>query len=148
MMITWQYINENVQNQKVWNISDWLLKICCFANWLFASSVKPFTAVRKLEIAGAGGHFKNTHELLNLRVPKILSLYRIVSFNVWARYYAWNFKGTLWNSTHSILPIHWMISKVKFVELLNLWAHGCFRNGPQMPLSDLCEANDWAGHMN
>ena len=29
------------------------------------------------------------------------------SFNVWVRYVMWNFKGTLWNSTQNILPIHW-----------------------------------------
>ena len=31
------------------------------------------------------------------------------SFNVWVRYFVWNFKGTLWNSTQNILPIHWTI---------------------------------------
>ena len=30
-----------------------------------------------------------------------------ISFNVWARYFVWNFKGYLWNSTQNILPIHW-----------------------------------------
>ena len=32
---------------------------------------------------------------------------KIISFNVWVRYFVWNFKGTLWNSTQNILPIHW-----------------------------------------
>ena len=118
MMMTWQYMNENVQNWKVWDISAWLLKICYFANWLFTSSVKPFTAVRKLEIARPGGRFKNTHELLNLGVPKMLCLYRILSFNVWARYHVWNFKGTLWNSTHNIFPIHWKICILYSDEIL------------------------------
>ena len=31
------------------------------------------------------------------------------SFNVWVRYFVWNFKGTLWNSTQNIIPIHWKI---------------------------------------
>ena len=31
------------------------------------------------------------------------------SFNVWVTYFVWNFKGTLWNSTQNILPIHWTI---------------------------------------
>ena len=31
------------------------------------------------------------------------------SFNVWVRYFVWDFKGTLWNSTQNILPIHWKI---------------------------------------
>ena len=34
---------------------------------------------------------------------------KIVCFNVWVRYFEWNFKGTLWNSTQNILPIHWKI---------------------------------------
>ena len=32
------------------------------------------------------------------------------SFNVWVRYFVWNLKGTLWNSTQNILPIHWNTS--------------------------------------
>ena len=36
-----------------------------------------------------------------------LYIKKIVSFNVWVRYFVWNFKGTLWNSTQNILPIHW-----------------------------------------
>ena len=31
------------------------------------------------------------------------------SFSEWARYFVWNFKGYLWNSTQNILPIHWKI---------------------------------------
>ena len=31
------------------------------------------------------------------------------SFNVWVRYFVWNFKGYLWNSTQHIFPIHWKI---------------------------------------
>ena len=34
---------------------------------------------------------------------------KIISINVWARYFVWSFKGTLWNSTQNILPIHWKI---------------------------------------
>ena len=36
-------------------------------------------------------------------------LYKIASFNVWVRYFVWNFKGYLWNSTLNILPIHWQM---------------------------------------
>ena len=32
---------------------------------------------------------------------------KIAPFNVWVRYFEWNFKGTLWNSAQNILPIHW-----------------------------------------
>ena len=48
------------------------------------------------------GRFKNIDDLLNLRALKIST-----SFNVWMRYFVWNFKGTLWNSTQNILSIHW-----------------------------------------
>ena len=30
----------------------------------------------------------------------------------------WNFKGTLWNSTHNILPMHWKIWFLYYVEIL------------------------------
>ena len=43
------------------------------------------------QLQRAGGCFKNTHELLNLRAFKISML----------------FKNHFWNSTQNILPIHW-----------------------------------------
>ena len=43
----------------------------------------------------SGRHFKNAYELLNLRVLKISLLYKNRVFNVWVRYFVWNFKGTL-----------------------------------------------------
>ena len=51
-----------------------------------------------------------------------------VSFNVWVRYFVWNFKGTLWNSTQNILPIHWKMYILYANE--NLRAHACFWNAP------------------
>ena len=44
----------------------------------------------------------------------------------------WNFKGSLWNSTQNILPIHWQISYTKATDkkLLNWRAHGHFCNVP------------------
>ena len=41
-----------------------------------------------------------------------------LSFNVWVRYFVWNFKGTLWNSTQNILPIHWNIWLLYNIEML------------------------------
>ena len=32
---------------------------------------------------------------------------KFASFDVWVRYFAWNFKGILWNSTQNISPIYW-----------------------------------------
>ena len=52
------------------------------------------------------GALKNTYELLYPRALKMLWLYT-VSFNVWVRYFVWNFKGTLWSSTQNIFTIHW-----------------------------------------
>ena len=34
------------------------------------------------------------------------------------RYFVWNFKGTLWNSTQNILPIHWKIWFLYNIEIL------------------------------
>ena len=43
-----------------------------------------------------GGELVNFHLSINY-----------TSFNVWIRYFVWNFKGNLWNSTQNILPVHW-----------------------------------------
>ena len=48
---------------------------------------------------GPGGRFKNTYEHLNPRALKISMLYKIISFNVWVRYFVWNFKGYI---THTL----------------------------------------------
>ena len=32
---------------------------------------------------------------------------KMISFSVWMRYFVWNFKDSLWNSTQNILPIYW-----------------------------------------
>ena len=54
---------------------------------------------------GGGGGGQNVYELLNLRALKISI--KVISFNVWVRYFVWNFKGYLWNCTQNIIPIHW-----------------------------------------
>ena len=43
---------------------------------------------------------------------------RSTSFNVWVRYFVWNFKGTLWNSTQNIFPIHWKVWFLYNIEIL------------------------------
>ena len=65
-----------------------------------------------------GGRFKNTYELLNLRALKFSTVNKIKLFNVWVRYFVWNFKGTLWNSTQNILPIRWKIWFLCNIEIL------------------------------
>ena len=52
-------------------------------------------------------------ELLNLQFSTSYT-----SFNVWVRYFVWNFKGYLWNSTQNIIPIHWKIHLLFNVENL------------------------------
>ena len=52
-------------------------------------------------------------ELLNFQL-----WIKFTSFNVWVRYFVWNFKGNLWNSTHNILPIHWKIWFLYNIEIL------------------------------
>ena len=66
-----------------------------------------------------GGHFKNTYELFNLRALKNFPLWiKSTSFNAWVRYFLWNFKDTLWNSTQNIFPIHWKIWFLNNIEIL------------------------------
>ena len=58
-------------------------------------------------VGGGGWGVRNAYELLNLRALKISICIKVISFNVWVRYFVWNFKGYLWNSTQNIWPIHW-----------------------------------------
>ena len=84
---------------------------------------------------GPRGRFKNTYEWIKFK-----------SFNIWVRYFVWNFKGTLWNSTQNILLVHWyplkfhtkyLTRRLKFYTTLKLWklldlrAHTRFLKGPQ-----------------
>ena len=53
---------------------------------------------------------------------------KIISFNVRVRYFVWNFKGCLWNSTQNILPYIErcrVYTRVKIKEPLDLRAHKC-----------------------
>ena len=84
---------------------------------------------------GAQGAFKNTYKFVNLRALKFSTLNESVSFNVWVRYFGWNFKGTLWNSTQNTLPIYWkMCSLLRSEDLVTLaprFTSSCFRNVPR-----------------
>ena len=53
------------------------------------------------------GRFKNAYLLLNLRALKMSMLCKNHIFQCMVRYFVWNFKGYLWNSTRNVLPIHW-----------------------------------------
>ena len=70
----------------------------------------------------------------------------IIFFNVWVRYFVWNFKGILWDSTQTILGIHWecvVYWKVKIKEVLDLWAWWA-RKHFQMSLC--CHQCRWVKH--
>ena len=62
------------------------------------------------------GAFQKASRLLS-PAPRISAVHRILSFNVWVRYFVWNFKGYLWNSTQNILPIHWKM----YIHSINRW---------------------------
>ena len=59
------------------------------------------------------GRLRNIKELLDFHM-RIKS----TSLNVWVRYFVWNFKGYLWNSTQNISPIHSKMQFVYNVEIL------------------------------
>ena len=54
-------------------------------------------------------------DLLNVQFWK-----KIVSSNVWIRYFVWNSKGSLRNVTQNVLPMHWKMCGLLRNE--NLWA--------------------------
>ena len=53
---------------------------------------------------------------------------------VWVRYFVRNFKGTLWNSTQNILPIHWKIGFLFTGENLRALIFKCFQVFLNAPL--------------
>ena len=59
----------------------------------------------------SGGRFRNAlkWELLNFQHCMKWS-----SFNVWVRYFVWNFKGDLWNSTQIFYP---------YIEIVDFFKH-------------------------
>ena len=66
----------------------------------------------------ARGHFKKAYELLNLRALKFSPVHKCTFCNVWVRYFVWNFKGYLWNSTKNILPICWKMQFLYNADIL------------------------------
>ena len=64
------------------------------------------------------GRFKNTYELLNLRALNFSTANKIHMFQCMCKIFAWNFKGTLWNSTQNILPTHWQTWFLYIIEIL------------------------------
>ena len=59
--------------------------------------------------------------LMSSKILELLNFHlwiKSTSFNVWVKYFVWNFKGNLWNSTQNILPIHWKIWFLYNIEIL------------------------------
>ena len=79
--------------------------------------------------------FKNVYELVNLRAKFSILYEKIVSVNVWVRYFVWNFKGSLWNSTQNIWPIHWKMCSLLTTEDLRVprFTNSCFWNAARTP---------------
>ena len=69
--------------------------------------------------------------LMSSYIQELLKFQRcikITPFNVWLRYFVWNFKGPLWNSIQNILSMHWKMCILFTGE--NLRARKCFWNTP------------------
>ena len=84
-----------------------------------------------------GGLFKNAYGLVNSGALKFPFSLCYTSFNVWVRYFVWNFEANPWNptGTQNILPIH---SKIKILHNVeNLRPHMRFWNAP---LGCICNA--------
>ena len=71
-------------------------------------------------IPASRGHLKHVYKLEIWDRLNFKYLVKIASFNVLIRYFVWNFKGSLWNSTQNILPMHWkMCSLLKWKFTFN-----------------------------
>ena len=72
--------------------------------------------------------------LSTTRVSLKMSNVNIASFNVWARYFVWNFKGTF-EIPFKIFFLYIekcrFYSQVKITELLEIKAHKCFETAPR-----------------
>ena len=71
--------------------------------------------------ANGAGELGGSKRLTSSWIEELLNFYLIIkcpSFNVWVRYFVWNFKVYLWNSTQNISPIHWKIWFLYNVKIL------------------------------
>ena len=109
----------NAENVSIWwrhhTADEFLVSfIQWYAEDYFTVHVWPFQDIK-------GGRSKNIYMLLKLRAPKS------TSFNVWVRYFVWNFKGTINLKFHTnILPIQWTISYTFWTPLRTNDINGIF----------------------
>ena len=99
LKLSWSYLTVDLGNNfhiacwdRLMNINDMTCK---------------YTIVVWPNNLGAGGVYKMCMSSLIQELLKFQCCIKIISFNVWVRYFVWNFKGYLWNSTQNILPRHW-----------------------------------------
>ena len=91
----------------------------------------------------SGGHFKNTYELLNLRALKFSPVNKMGKI-----YFVRNFKGTLWNSTQNIIPIHWKVwfsYNIEILRALRVKSSDTFLKRPQVIYQIRSSDNDSTG---
>ena len=79
------------------HVTEWCFGYWCTINHLTWS----------WDWAAQGGVSKTHMSSWIWELLKLECCIKVISYNVWVRYFVWNFKGNLWNSTQNIIPIHW-----------------------------------------
>ena len=104
------------------------------------SSVSSFLSLVNLRALLCPGAFKKRfYEPVNLTSLKISSVTKITYFNVWSRYFVWNFKGTIWNSTQ----IHSKIRLLYNVVILRAFKFKSSYAFLKLPLVAALSVRDW-----
>ena len=86
-----------------------------FHYWSFVREVTERIPIRRAKSVVFWYFLKRQHGprcITNVMLVVISDVHmwiKSTSFNVWVGHFVWNFKGTLLNSTHNILPIQWKI---------------------------------------
>ena len=108
--------------------SQWETTLLCndISHWLGASLKSGL-----LHLLASSDCFRsNTHKARNIQVRGAFQKgswalksnfhlwIKCTSFNAWVRYFVWNFKGDLWNSTQNMWLIHWKMWFLYNVEIL------------------------------
>ena len=113
----------------------WIWK-CCLQNvsHFVSASVCCELVMLRLFFLPPWGCFKNTYELLNVRALKFPPVDKIHIFQCMDKIFCVDFKGTIWNSTQNILPIHWKIwfLYIEIVRALRFKSSYVFLKCPQM----------------
>ena len=106
---------KSIKSKSNYNTAGW-----CKSVILWSIMYHFYVLWPSISLAKQGGISK-MHMSSSIESYSIFKCIKIVSFNVWARYFVWNFKGTLWHSTKNISPIHW--KSRSWLRSENLRAH-------------------------